>query len=283
LFLNETVSSHFDPTWSPNAAWDFGTYTTNLRIDAKTLNSWRGKSVLDVGGGASLFLEEVTTAYGIDVTNLDLNIGGRVDQLDGGLTLDAAKRQRLGFTPHEAVSSKSYIKRLYARNLEWLWCKKQTDIISSPAYPIFEEIINNREAIANQFYSDVSKRVAGDATVRGKFPKGSFDVILSVWMLNYLNTDLKKQIIQNMIYWVKTPGQIRICGGNNRAEGSSGDADLTPASFGRMFSSVSRGGWFFAKYFLHEGWRVTLDPVSDSNCLILHCTDPAQDGSWWGW
>jgi len=102
-------------------------------------------------------------------------------------------------------------------------------------------------------------------------------------MLNYLNTDLKKQIIQNMIYWVKTPGQIRICGGNSRAEGSSGDADLTPASFGRMFSSVSRGGWFFAKYFLHEGWRVTLDPVSDSNCLILHCTDPAQDGSWWGW
>jgi len=129
LFLNETVSSHFDPTWSPNAAWDFGTYTTNLRIDAKTLNSWRGKSVLDVGGGASLFLEEVTTAYGIDVTNLDLNIGGRVDQLDGGLTLDAAKRQRLGFTPHEAVSSKSYIKKDSMR-ATWSGCGVRSRQIS---------------------------------------------------------------------------------------------------------------------------------------------------------
>jgi len=116
LFLNETVSSHFDPTWSPNAAWDFGTYTTNLRIDAKTLNSWRGKSVLDVGGGASLFLEEVTTAYGIDVTNLDLNIGGRVDQLDGGLTLDAAKRQEAGIhTARSRQQQKLYQKTLCAQ------------------------------------------------------------------------------------------------------------------------------------------------------------------------
>jgi hypothetical protein len=283
LFLNETVSSHFDPKWTPDTAWDYGTYTTNLHIDGATLNGWCGKSVLDVGGGASLFLEEVATTYGIDVTNLDLHIGGRVDQLDDALKLDAAQRQMLGFQAHENVSRKRLIKTLYARNLEWLWCKKKTDIISGPAYPIFEKIFNNRQAIADQFYSDGSKRIVGDATDRGKFSKGRFDVILSVWMMNYLNTDLKKQIIQNMIYWVNTPGEIRICGGNNRAEGSSGDADLTPTSFGSMFSSLAHGGLIFAQYFVYEGRRVVLDPASNSNCLILRCTDVAKDTwSWWG-
>lgn len=240
LFLNENVNVHVANLASSSMAWNHGTYTQDLELTDAVLNSWSGKQLLDVGAGASLFAEEAKAAYNINVTNLDLNISRDAPYLDAlQISISPRRATILSLPPHVSqVTGKDYLRTLYTRNLEWLWCSHKPTISSDAALmPAFDKVFNLRYDIAGAFFANANNRVAGNATTRTAFAKNSFDILISVWVFNYLDTQTKKSIIKNMIHWSKPTGQIRIYGGQNDAEGSNQDPDLTPSSFRQMFSS----------------------------------------------
>ncbi len=286
LFLNENVSVHAANDSSGNTAWNFGTYAKDLKLDDATLNAWAGKKVLDVGAGASLFPEEAGQAYSIDVTTLDLNVGGNAPYLDTlSIPIDASRQTTLGLAHHvDRLNGKGYLRQLYTRNLEWLWCHYQASITTEAAlFPAFQKIFNKRFSISQGLFNNTNKRVQGNANDPTKFAKDSFDVLMSVWVFNYLDTATKKKIIENMVYWAKPPAEIRIHGGRNNAEGSTQDYDLTPANFRWMFS-WTRFDWYAQETRLGQmawpwqvqihGRKVTVDTRSDDTCLILQVTKP---------
>ena len=277
IFLNENLSSHCYRY--PTVAWNHGSYTSNLRLTSQVLNSWRNKKILDIGGGASVFPEEAKSLLSADVVALDLFKNTIFGVLAKKLNvLDLIKRDMLPGSAKEAstnptaVKNEAIVQHLYITNLRWIHFKHGKNLGELTKH--FEKVFVDRRKIAAQFYKDPNQHKQGDATQRNHFRENQFDVVISVWVLNYLNNEQKRKVLENAIYWCKPGGQLRINPGTDKASGSQ-KGTLDESGFRRLFKKEAKAEkkvfLFFNKGWVVEwgGKRVKANLTSGQGVLIL--------------
>jgi hypothetical protein len=171
----------------------------------------------------------------------------------------------------ERSANRSLIQYLYVKNLEWLYCKHGTKAGALADY--FNAVVDKRQEIADTFYKDARQHKQGDATHTGSFLRDQFDVIISVWVLNYLNDDLKTKVLKNAFYWAKPKAQLRIHPGTDTAIGSEkGTLDAT--SFKQLFDKhvMTDGKAWYVNY---EAKRIHVNTAESREGLLVLDVEPA--------
>ncbi len=275
LFLNENLACHI---YNYPVSWNFGSYSSNLQLTPQLLSNWKGKKILDIGGGASLFPEEAKFLLDANVTSLDINKNAIFNALQEKINVEklVLNKQLPDSVKGQVTTNEEIIPHLYVKNLEWLYCNYRQQ--AKELQTTFDNIVENRNQIADTFYKNSIQRQEGDATKSTCFERNTFDVVISVWVLNYLNDEQKRQVLQNAFYWTKPQAQIRINSGTDAADGSQ-TGNLDSSAFKRLFekhlitqqSTFGTSTW----YVNYEGKRITVNPESSKELLILD-TEPAK-------
>ncbi|HKO56944.1 MAG TPA: methyltransferase domain-containing protein [Thermoanaerobaculia bacterium] len=224
LFLREVLNTHVVKrkrygrgTSNPDRlafynkarGWNGESYSGLLRLSDRDLARLRGAEVLDLGGGQGLFIEEAAM-IGITVTSVDINRDRYIVLKDGPTQPFPGQQVNVNQITHEEKARAAYVK-----NMEAIYCRDQADdFIHDDVRKTFNAVFSHRTAIANSFM-DVSQRVRGDATDLSRFGDDSFDAVISVWMLCYLNEDERAQVVAEAVRVTRPGGQIRIYGGDN--------------------------------------------------------------------
>ena len=166
--------------------WYNDTYVGALNLDKALLTDWKGKNVLDVGAGRSLFAAEASV-LGISVTTID--------------------RAKIEFDPRALSIYKqnmSYFREVYVEK------NKIGDLKE-----LFDFLYDNMSKVMNAYETKLSETVQCDATnMEGVLTTNYYDVCVSVYFLAYLvGGDSQRRVVQEMIRVTKAGGVIIIYSG----------------------------------------------------------------------
>jgi hypothetical protein len=274
LFLNQNVS-YFPAVDLDPTLWNEGSYSKDLAIDSATLLGWRGKRALDIAGGAGLFPEEARS-FDISVDVVDLNSETYAELVDRDAP--PGLLEAFGLRDDDELQYRDVIRHLYVHNLEII-----SDLVEQDGGApgelgdAFDHIISNRKAIARTLYDGSVRRNQGDATDLSEIDDDTYDVVLSCWMLNYLDDGGRRAVTSEAIRITKPGGEIRLQGGHEDADGSkktdfSDGTERFPAISAERFEH-----WFGETRtddgFVVGGKLVRIGERSQESLLVLRVVD----------
>jgi len=189
-------------TYNRTYGWNGETYTGLLKLTDAILAGLEGRTILDIGGGQSLFPEE---AYrlGINVRSIDINFTTYRDARDTVIDQDTQE------------TNLQRARTAYVTNMEAVHCFNQRsshgNFIHNDVAGTFNFIFGHRRRIANDFMN-LALRQEGNA-LNLPFVANSFDGVCCVWVFCYLNAEQIQTAIWEAVRVTKRGGQIRIYGG----------------------------------------------------------------------
>ncbi len=269
LFLNQNIA-YFDGALG-TTDWNMGTYTADLHLTPDDIANLRGKRVLDLAGGAGLFPEEAL-AFGAEVDVIDLN-----KEVYDRLLAQEPNAKDSSFTISGFRNRAEFIRYLYVRNLEIIYCQNQQENFLGDYERVFNHLFRNRVGTGRELYSGRCSRVPGDATDLSAIKDDTYDMLLNCWMLNYLTDEQRLATVSGAVRITKVNGEIRLEGGHEDADGSkktdlSAGAEKFPSVDARRLEDWAGKGLIGkdGDDYIIGGKRVRIGEASKDSFLLLH-------------